>query len=396
MRAEATTVSETGGTSANQHTERDSLLMQRARIVALSARRRSAPNPWVGCVLTDRAGAVIGEGATEAPGSRHAEAVALQAASTHGADRARGGTAYVTLEPCSHHGRTPPCADALVGAGITRVVVALEDPDPDVAGQGIARLRAAGVDVTVGLHAAEIRTDLAPYLLHRTQGRAFTVVKTAMSLDARITARDGSSQWVTSAQARADAHELRADSQAVMVGAGTALADRPRLTVRDLADPGTQPAQPPLRVVLDGRGRVPADGPLFATVEAPTLVVTSPASPDAAHHAWLAAGAKVLTVPPGPDGTGVDLTATLETLAGLGVLQVLVEGGSTLTGALVRAGLADRVVAYVAPTLLGRDGRPAFDVDGPATIAAAPRWDLTDVRRLGPDVRMDFVPGAGA
>ena len=341
---------------ANQHTERDSLLMQRARTVALAARRRSAPNPWVGCVLTDSAGAVIAEGATESPGSRHAEAVALQAALTHGADRARGGTAYVTLEPCSHHGRTPPCADALIAAGIARVVVAVGDPDPDVAGQGIARLRAAGVDVTVGLHAAEIRTDLAPYLLQRTQGRAFTVVKTAMSLDARITARDGSSQWITSPQARADAHELRADSQAVMVGAGTAVADRPRLTVRDVAD---APAQPPLRVVLDGRGRVPADGSLFDTAEAPTLVVTSPASPDAAHHAWLAAGAKVLTVPAGPDGTGVDLTATLETLAGLGVLQVLVEGGSALTGALVRARLADRVVAYVAPTLLGRDGRPA-------------------------------------
>ena len=382
---------------ANQHTERDSLLMQRARTVALAARRRSAPNPWVGCVLTDSAGAVIAEGATESPGSRHAEAVALQAALTHGADRARGGTAYVTLEPCSHHGRTPPCADALIAAGIARVVVAVGDPDPDVAGQGIARLRAAGVDVTVGLHAAEIRTDLAPYLLQRTQGRAFTVVKTAMSIDARITARDGSSQWITSQQARADAHELRADSQAVMVGAGTAVADRPRLTVRDVAD---APAQPPLRVVLDGRGRVPADGPLFATAEAPTLVVTSPASPDAAHHAWLAAGAKVLTVPAGPDGTGVDLTATLETLAGLGVLQVLVEGGSALTGALVRARLADRVVAYVAPTLLGRDGRPAFDVDGPATIAVASRWALTDVRRLGPDVRLDYTPatnpGAGA
>ncbi len=387
-------MSETGGTSANQHTERDSLLMQRARTVALAARRRTAPNPWVGCVLTDSTGAVIAEGATEPPGSRHAEAVALQAALTHGADRARGGTAYVTLEPCSHHGRTPPCADALIDAGVTRVVVAVEDPDPDVAGQGIARLRAAGVDVTVGLHAAEIRTDLAPYLLHRTQGRSFTVVKTAMSLDARITARDGSSQWITSPQARADAHELRADSQAVMVGAGTALADRPRLTVRDLADPANRPPQPPLRVVLDGRGRVPADGPLFDTSQAPTLVVTTPVASDAAHQAWLAAGAKVLTVPPSKGRTGVDLDATLETLAGLGVLQVLVEGGAELTGALVRQRLADRIIAYVAPTLLGREGRLAFDVAGPDTIDDARRWELTDVRRLGPDVRMDFVPGA--
>ena len=370
---------------ANQYPERDSLVMQRARTVALAARRRSAPNPWVGCVLTDADGAVIGEGATEPPGSRHAEAVALHLAG----DRARGGCAHVTLEPCAHHGRTPPCADALIAAGIARVVVAIEDPDPGVAGRGIDRLRAAGVDVTVGLHAAEVRADLAPYLLHRTQGRAFAVVKTAMSLDARSAAQDGSSQWITSPEARADAHELRADSQAVMVGAGTALADRPSLTVRDVADP---PPQPPLRVVLDGRGRVPAEGPLFDTSVAPTLVVTTPVASDAAHQAWLAAGAKVLTVPQSKLRTGVDLPATLETLAGLGVLQVLVEGGAELTGALVRQGLADRLVTYVAPTLLGRDGRPAFAIDGPETIADARRWQLIDVRRLGPDVRLDFDP----
>ena len=211
--------------AANQHTERDSLLMQRARAVSLIARRRSAPNPWVGCVLTDADGAVVAEGATEPPGSRHAEAVALAAAVASAPDRARGGTAYVTLEPCSHHGRTPPCADTLIDAGIARVVVAIGDPDPDVAGQGIERLQAAGIDVTVGVHAAEVREDLAPYLLHRTQGRAFTVVKAAMSLDARIAARDGSSQWITSPEARADAHELRADSQAIMVGAGLGRGD---------------------------------------------------------------------------------------------------------------------------------------------------------------------------
>jgi len=375
--------------AANQQTERDSLLIQRARSVSVNARRRSAPNPWVGCVLTDADGAVIAEGATEPPGSRHAEAVALAAALATDPERARGGTAYVTLEPCSHHGRTPPCADALIAAGIGRVVVAIDDPDPDVAGQGIARLRAAGIDVTVGVHAAEIRDDLAPYLLHRTQGRAFTVVKTAMSLDARIAARDGSSRWITSPEARADAHELRADSQAIMVGAGTALADRPSLTVRDVANP---PALPPLRVVLDGRGRVPAEGPLFDTTDAPTLVVTTPVSPDAAHQAWLAAGAKVLVVPQSKLRTGVDLAATLETLAGLGVLQVLVEGGAELTGALLHQGLADRVVTYVAPTLLGRDARRAFDVVGPDTITDAARWQLTDVRRLGPDVRLDHTP----
>lgn len=381
------------GAAAKGYTERDSLLMQRARAVALTARRRTAPNPWVGCVVTGTSGAVVAEGATEPPGSRHAEAVAVALAG----DRARGGTAYVTLEPCSHHGRTPPCADALIGAGVGRVVVAVTDPDPEVAGRGIARLRAAGITVDVGLHAAEITHDLAPYLLHRTQGRAFTLLKTAMSLDARIAAPDGTSQWITGAEARADAHGLRADSQAVMVGAGTALADRPRLTVRDAtALDGPAPAQPPLRVVLDGRGRVPAAGPLFDSAEAPTLVVTSPRSPDAAQQAWLAAGAKVLTVPAGPGGVGVDLTATLETLAGLGVLQVLVEGGASLHAALLAQGLADRVVTYVAPTLLGTDGRAAFAVAGPATVADARRWALTGVRRLGPDVRLDYTPGEQA
>lgn len=375
--------------AATHHTERDSLLMQRARALALTARRRTAPNPWVGCVLTDRAGAVIAEGATEAPGSRHAEVVALDAALAVAGDRTRGGTAYVTLEPCSHHGRTPPCADALVRSGITRVVVALADPDPSVAGQGMARLRDAGITVDVGLHADDVRADLAPYLLHRTQGRAFTVVKTAMSLDARIAAADGTSQWITGPEARADAHHLRADSQAVMVGAGTALADRPHLTVRDTTP---APEHPPLRVVLDGRGRVPASGPLFDAAEAPTLVVTGPSSPDAAQQAWLAAGAKVLTVPAGPGGAGVDLPATLETLAGLGVLQVLVEGGAGLHAGLLAQGLADRVVTYVAPTLLGAGGRAAFDLAGPATIADATRWRLTDVRRLGPDVRLDYTP----
>ena len=338
-------------------------------------------------VATDEDGTahVVGEGATQAPGGNHAEVEALEAAG----DRARGATAYVTLEPCSHHGRTPPCIEALIYVGVARVVVAVEDPDEQVAGQGVDRLRNVGITVDVGVLADEVRDDLAPYLMHRTQRRAFTVVKTAMSLDGRIAARDGSSQWITSPQARADAHGLRADSQAIMVGAGTALADRPQLTVRD-AEP--HPAQPPLRVVLDGRGRVPAEGPLFDVAAAPTLVVTTPVASEAAYQAWLAVGAKVLTVPQSRNDVGVDLVATLESLAGLGVLQVLCEGGAGLNGALLEAGLADRVVTYVAPTLLGTEGRPAFVLDGPATIADAERFDLVSVTRLGPDVRLDHVP----
>jgi diaminohydroxyphosphoribosylaminopyrimidine deaminase/5-amino-6-(5-phosphoribosylamino)uracil reductase len=361
--------------------------MDRALARGETARRRSAPNPWVGAVVV-RDGEVVGHGATQPPGGAHAEIEALREAG----DRARGATVFTTLEPCAHQGRTGPCVVALAEAGVTRVVVALEDPDPSVAGRGIAQLRDLGVTVDVGIGAAAAARSLAPYLLHRRLGRSFTVVKTAMSLDGRIAARDGSSQWITGAASRADAHRLRAESQAIVIGAGTALADRPRLTVRDADGPAGPASPPPLRVLLDGTGRVPAEGPLFDAELAPTLVVTTEATPDAAQRAWLASGAKVLTVPPAPSGTGVDLTATLEVLAGLGVLQALVEGGAALSGSLVAAGLADRLVTYVAPTVLGRDGRPALDLAGPARIADAARWRLVDVARVGTDVRLDYEP----
>ena len=332
-------------------------------------------------------GEVVGEGATQPPGGAHAEVEALRAAG----DRARGATVYTTLEPCSHDGRTPPCVGAIAEAGVARVVVALEDPDPNVAGTGIAELQALGISVTVGVGAEAAARSLAPYLVHRRLGRAYTVVKTAMSIDGRIAARDGSSQWITGAASRADSHALRADSQAVVVGAGTALADRPSLTARDVKPPVVRQ---PLRVLLDATGRVPAEGPLFDPELAPTLVVTTDAAPDTAQQAWLAAGAKVLTVPPAASGAGVDLASALEVLAGLGVLQALFEGGAALSGSLVEAGLADRLVTYVAPTVLGRDGRPALDLAGPDRIADAPRWRLVDVARVGTDVRLDYEPPA--
>ena len=348
---------------------------------ASGARRRTAPNPWVGCVLV-RDGVVVGEGATEPPGGPHAEAVALAAAG----DAARGATAYVTLEPCSHHGRTPPCADALIAAGVTRVVVACTDPDPQVAGRGLDRLRAAGVDVTVGVQADAVALQLAPYLHHRRTGRAYCLVKTALSLDGRTAAADGSSQWITGPDARADAHGLRADSQAVVVGSGTALADHPALTVRDV-HPG--PEHPPLRVLLDARGRVPAAGPLFDAA-APTLVVTTDLADPAAVEAWTAAGAKVEVV---PDAAGkVDLPAVLALLGAHGVLQAMVEGGAALHGALLAAGLVDRLSVYVGATLLGTGAKPGLDWPGPASITTAPRLRLVEVRTLGDDVRLDYVP----
>ena len=366
--------------------ERDERFLRRAVELGTAGRRRTAPNPWVGCVLVAADGRVVGEGTTEPPGSRHAEIVALEAAG----DRARGGTAYVSLEPCAHHGRTPPCTDVLVATGVARVVVALTDPDPRVAGRGLDELRARGITVTLGPEpvAAEARRSLAPYLHHRRTGRAFCVVKTATSLDGRTAAADGSSRWITGPAARADAHELRADSQAVVVGTGTALADRPALTVRDAAAPAVE--HPPLRVLLDARGRVPAEGPLFDVALAPTLVVTTDRAPAAAVDAWHEAGAKVESVPFAIDASGVDLRSVLELLGRLGVLQAMVEGGAALHGSLLAAGLVDRIVAYVGATALGTGGRPVFDQAGAVTIADAPRFALTNVTRLGEDVRLDY------
>ncbi len=359
--------------------------MDRALELGESARRHSPPNPWVGCVIV-RDGTVVGEGATMPPGGPHAEIVALERAGP----RARGATAFVTLEPCAHHGRTPPCAEALLDAGLARVVIALEDPDPRVAGAGAAHLRDHGLAVEIGAGADLARESLAPYLHHRHTGRAWCLVKTAMSLDGRIAAADGSSRWITGPEARADGHRLRAESQAIVVGAGTALADRPTLTARDVQAPGDRQ---PLRVVVDARGRVPADGPLFDAAVAPTLIITTEAAPSHVVDAWRAAGAKVETVAAATGG--VDLEAALGLLGSHGVLQALVEGGGEVHGALLTAGLVDRVVAYVAPTVLGADGLAAFGGHTVATLANARRWELRTVTRLGADVRLEYDCHAG-
>lgn len=362
---------------------RDDELMGRAITLARGARRHTAPWPAVGAVVAHD-GEIVGEGATGPfPTGPHAEVVALDAAG----ERARGATIYTTLEPCDHHGNTPPCTEALIEAGITRVLSAVDDPDEKVAGRGYARLRGAGIDVVTGVHEGAARRDLAPYLHHRRTGRAFVTAKVATTLDGRVAAADGSSRWITSAQARADAHELRADAQAIVVGAGTALADRPALTVRDVE---VLPQHAPLRVLLDARGRVPAEGPLFDTARAPTLVVTTDRARPGAVDAWRAAGAKVETVAPSPDGSGVDLDAAFIILGSHGVLHALVEGGATLLGALVIGGHAQRLVAYVAPALLGTGGVPAFAFPGPASVEGALRFDLVDVTRVGPDVRLEY------
>ena len=359
-----------------------------AEAVALGERGRltAAPNPWVGSVIVGARGEIVGRGFHHRAGEPHAEVHALREAG----ERARGATAYVTLEPCAHHGRTPPCAPALVDAGVSRVVVAVLDPDERVAGRGIDILRAAGVSVRVGVGGEAAARSLAPYLHHRRTGRPFCLLKTAGSLDGRTAAADGTSQWITGPEARADAHRLRAESGAVVVGAGTALADQPSLTYRNLDfEAGLTPSQP-LRVVLDAAGRVPATGPLFDLGVAPTLVLTTSAADAETCRAWAEAGVEVEELPPAAGG--VDVGMVLDVLGRRGIVQVMVEGGATLHCALLRAGLADRLVVYTGGVLLGAGGLPLFAGPGPGTLTEASRWRLAGVRQLGGDARLDWEP----
>ena len=298
-------------------------------------------------------GRFVGRGVTEPPGGAHAERLALDEAGTAGADA----TLYTTLEPCDHEGRTGPCTEAVVAAGIRRVVVGVEDPDPNVSGRGVARLRDAGLEVVVGVLGDEVADDLTPYLHHRSTGRPFVVLKVAATLDGRTAAPDGTSRWITGAEARADVHRLRAESDVVVVGAGTVRADDPRLDVRDLldgpVDPGSVPQ--PRRIVL---GSIPEDARVRPAEE---------------HHG--------------------DLGGLLDRLGDEGVLQVLVEGGADVAGRFHRAGLVDRYVVYVAPAVLGGDdGRGLLAGAGAPTMADVWRGRTALVVRLGEDVRIDVVP----
>jgi diaminohydroxyphosphoribosylaminopyrimidine deaminase/5-amino-6-(5-phosphoribosylamino)uracil reductase len=327
--------------------EADHGRMLRAVELAAAVRGTTSPNPWVGCVIVTGGGEEF-EGATHPPGGPHAEAAALAAAVAAGADLA-GAVAYVTLEPCSHHGRTPPCADALVAAGVSRVVVGLADPDPLVAGRGLARLRDGGIEVEVGVAGDWVAEQLAPYLTHRRTGRPYVVLKLAASLDGRTAAADGTSRWITGEAARADAHRLRAESDAVLVGAGTVRVDDPALTVRHVE------GRDPLRVVL---GKAPPD----ARVQ-PCLEMSG------------------------------DLGPILDDLGARGVLQLLVEGGATVAGAFHRAGLVDAYVVYLAPALFGGDdARGLFSGAGAATMADVWRGHITRVTPVGDDIRVDLRP----
>ncbi|MBF0323785.1 MAG: bifunctional diaminohydroxyphosphoribosylaminopyrimidine deaminase/5-amino-6-(5-phosphoribosylamino)uracil reductase RibD [Alphaproteobacteria bacterium] len=338
------------------------------------------PNPAVGCVIA-HGGRVVGRGWTQPGGRPHAETEALAMA---GSD-ARGATAFVTLEPCSHHGKTPPCADALIAAGISRVVVATEDPDPRVSGRGLARLREAGLDVITGICEAEARDLNAGFFLKIREGRPEVTLKLATSLDGRIATHGGESRWITGDSARQAAHLLRAETDAIMVGSGTALIDDPELTCRL---PGLE-ERSPVRVVVDGRLRLPLTSRLVATAnEVPCWVLTLDGCDPNRRAVYEEAGVDVVEVPEGPDHT-VDLGAALMILAESGITRVLVEGGAHLTAALLRAKLVDRLVWFRAPRMIGGDGLAAAVGFGIDHLAQTPRFEMTESRSVGAD-RVEF------
>ncbi|MGH7063712.1 MAG: bifunctional diaminohydroxyphosphoribosylaminopyrimidine deaminase/5-amino-6-(5-phosphoribosylamino)uracil reductase RibD [Stellaceae bacterium] len=335
------------------------------------------PNPAVGCVLV-KDGRAVGRGWTQPGGRPHAETEALRRAGV----TARGATAYVTLEPCCHWGRTPPCTQALIEAGVCRVVAALEDPDPRVAGGGIRRLRQAGVAVETGLCGKEAAEINAGFLLRQREGRPLVTLKLATSLDGRIATRTGDSRWITGAAARARAHLLRAEHDAIMVGTGTVLADDPALTCRL---PGLG-RRSPVRIVLDRSLRIPAAAAVIADAHrVPTWVLTL-SSADPGRRAFFAgAGARLIDIAPDPAGQ-IDLAAALAELGARGLTRLLVEGGARLAAALLQARLVDRLVWFHAPLLIGGDGTPATAALGLDALDAAPGFVRVSTEAVGADM----------
>ena len=347
-----------------------------AHALALAARGlgRVWPNPAVGCVI-ERDGIVLGRGRTADGGRPHAETEALaQAGPT-----ARGATAHVTLEPCAHHGRTPPCADALIEAGIARVVIALRDPDSRVDGGGIARLRAAGIEVVEGV-GTQAASDLQRGFLTRlAHGRPMVTLKLALTLDGRIATASGESRWITGPAARAHVHAERARHDAILVGAGTARADDPRLTVRGMGD-----APQPVRIVLSRHLDLPVDGALLGP-GGPVWLLHGEDAPAAPREAFAAVGARLIVCSTTPEGR-IDVKNALQVLGRKGLTRLYCEGGGTLAASLLAAGLVDRLDAYSAGVAIGAEGRPGLGAMSLDALARAPRLALSDVRRLGHDI----------
>jgi diaminohydroxyphosphoribosylaminopyrimidine deaminase / 5-amino-6-(5-phosphoribosylamino)uracil reductase len=348
---------------------------------ALALARRGlgsvAPNPAVGCVLV-RDGRVVGRGCTQPGGRPHGETEALERAGA----AAQGATAYVSLEPCCHWGKTPPCTDALIAAGIARVVLPIEDPDPRVSGRGIARLREAGIHVDTGLCAEEAAELNAGFFLRLRRGRPLVTLKLATTLDGQLATATGESRWITGELARDRAHLLRASHDAVMIGSNTVITDDPLLTCRL---PGLD-HQSPVRVVLDSRLNVPLTARVVAEARrVPTWFITLRHGDTARRAAFLSCGVELIEVAPTP-GHMVDIAAAFQELGRRGMTRVLVEGGSTLAAVLLRAGLVDRLAWFHAPKLIGGDGIPAVAGFGLEHIELSPRFERISVETVGDDV----------
>jgi diaminohydroxyphosphoribosylaminopyrimidine deaminase/5-amino-6-(5-phosphoribosylamino)uracil reductase len=365
----------------------DAAWMARAVRLAERGRYTTDPNPCVGCVLV-RDGSCVGEGWHRRAGESHAERLALAAAG----EAARGATAYVTLEPCCHHGRTPPCTDGLLEAGVSRVVVGMRDPNPLVAGEGIARLRAAGVPVEVGVLEADAQRLNPGFVRRMETGRPFVRIKLAMSLDGRTAMASGESKWITGEAARLDVQRLRAASSAIVTGVETVLADDPSMNVRLSAAelpgmPSAEPVRQPLRVILDSGLRTPREARLLA-LPGRTLVVGIE-GPANALRALEQAGAEVVILP-SRDGR-IALAALLGELGRREVNSVLIEAGPTLAGAFLRERLVDEIVIYVAPHVMGDAARGLFRLPGLQDMAERVSLSFTDVRHVGPDLRITAV-----
>lgn len=364
-------MSDTLGTDAN-----DFAWMSRALQLAQRGLWTTTPNPRVGCVIV-RDGKLVGEGWHERAGDAHAEVNALRAAGTN----ARGATAYVTLEPCAHHGRTPPCIDALIDAGVARVVAAMEDPNPLVAGKGLAALRAAGIATAVGVLEAEARELNIGFVSRMTHGRPWLRLKAAISLDGKTALLNGKSQWITGEAARRDGHTWRARACATLTGIGTVKDDDPRLTVR-----AVETTRQPLRVVVDSRLETPPTAKLLEDVgEAPVLIVGAIENTGRAD-ALRTAGAEVIVL---PDAQGkVDLPLLLTELGRRGVNEVLVEAGFKLNGSLLREDCVDELLIYLAPCLLGDAARGMFNLPELNSLSSRRQLRIHDLRHLGDDLRL--------
>lgn len=377
----------------------DSQFLTQALALAQQAIGLSDPNPRVGCVLVSAQGELLGQGHTQQAGGPHAEVMALRDALVRGAS-VKGGTAYVTLEPCSHHGRTPPCADAMVAAGLGRVVVALLDPNPQVAGQGVARLRSAGVTVDVlasdNPHAVQAREINVGFLSRMVRQRPWVRIKIAGSLDGRTALDNGDSQWITGGAARADGHVWRARAGALLTGIGTVLGDDPRLDVRPSAHPEVNvslPREQPLRAVLDSRWRTPASAALLAVAGRTRIygLAEALAKDEAARDRYEALGATHADLIPVEGDGRVDLAWVLKDLAQQGVNELHVEAGARLNASLIEGGWVDELLVYLAPKLIG-PGRGLAALTPLLRVSDAHAFAFHDVARIGDDLRLILRP----